>query len=119
VAECSGKAAAHRLVGLAEAAGARPPRRCASSQCRRYSIVEVSAELRERQQALLAGEPVEWLTSAPVDFAGVMLANEVLDVMPVRLFVKRDGACSARRGVREHFRFERSAGGLLPSRDQA
>lgn len=80
--------------------------------CRHYAIVEVSAELRERQQALLAGEPVEWLTTAPAEFAGVMLANEVLDVMPVRLFVKRAGAV-AERGVGTHdghFRFiERAA----------
>ena len=66
--------------------------------CQRYAIVEVSADLRERQQMLLAGEPVEWLTAAPADFAGVMLANEVLDVMPVRLFVKRGGTV-AERGV--------------------
>ena len=59
--------------------------------CERYSIVEVSADLQERQRSLLAGEPVEWLTAAPTGFAGVMLANEVLDVMPVRLFVKRGG----------------------------
>jgi SAM-dependent MidA family methyltransferase len=59
--------------------------------CERYLIVEVSADLQQRQQSLLAGEPVEWLTAAPTGFAGVMLANEVLDVMPVRLFVKRGG----------------------------
>lgn len=80
--------------------------------CRHYAIVEVSAELRERQQTLLAGEPVEWLTAAPADFEGVMLANEVLDVMPVRLFVKR-GEAVAERGVGTHdghFRFiERTA----------
>lgn len=67
-------------------------------ECEQYSIVEVSAELQERQRSRLAGEPVEWLTAAPRDFAGVMLANEVLDVMPVRLFVKREGA-ALERGV--------------------
>ena len=66
--------------------------------CEQYSIVEVSAELQQRQRSRLAGEPVEWLTAAPRDFAGVMLANEVLDVMPVRLFVKRDGT-ALERGV--------------------
>ena len=66
--------------------------------CEQYSIVEVSAELQQRQRSRLAGEPVEWLTAAPRDFAGVMLANEVLDVMPVRLFVKRAGT-ALERGV--------------------
>lgn len=64
----------------------------------RYAIVEVSAELRARQRALLADRPVVWLDAPPADFDGVIVANEVLDVMPVRLFVKR-GACVAERGV--------------------
>ena len=64
--------------------------RACGCECEQYSIVEVSSELQQRQRLRLDGEPVEWLTAAPRDFAGVMLANEVLDVMPVRLFVKRD-----------------------------
>jgi SAM-dependent MidA family methyltransferase len=55
-----------------------------------YAIDEVSADLRERQQALLAGWPVTWLDTPPSGLEGVILANEVLDVLPVRLFVKRD-----------------------------
>jgi SAM-dependent MidA family methyltransferase len=66
--------------------------------CRRYAIVEVSPDLRARQRERLAGEPIEWLQQPPDDFAGVMLANEVLDVMPVKLFGKRDGAV-VERGV--------------------
>lgn len=58
----------------------------------RYAIVELSADLRERQARLLAGRPVEWLDAPPADFDGVVFANEVLDVMPVALFVKRGGA---------------------------
>jgi len=68
-------------------------------RCDGYSIVEVSADLRERQQAQLAGRPVQWLDAAPQSFDGVMLANEVLDVMPTRLFVKRSsapGGCTER-----------------------
>ncbi len=57
----------------------------------RYAIVELSADLVERQRALLAGRPVEWLVAPPAGFDGVIVANEVLDVMPVKLFVKRDG----------------------------
>jgi len=68
-------------------------------RCDGYAIVEVSPDLRERQQALLAGRPVQWLDAAPQGFNGVMLANEVLDVMPTRLFVKRSsatGGCTER-----------------------
>jgi len=54
-----------------------------------YSIVELAADLRERQQHVLAGRPVQWLSAPPHQFVGVLLANEVLDVMPVQLFVKR------------------------------
>lgn len=64
----------------------------------RYSIVELSPDLVARQRALLQGRDVEWLSTPPDGFEGVMLANEVLDVMPVRLFVKRGGA-ARERGV--------------------
>lgn len=67
----------------------------------RYAIVEVSADLRERQRALLADWPVTWLDAPPAGFEGVVIANEVLDVMPVRLFVKREGA-PRERGVALH-----------------
>ena len=55
----------------------------------RYAIVELSPDLAARQRMLLEGRGVEWLTAPPRRFEGVMLANEVLDVMPVRLFVMR------------------------------
>ena len=63
-----------------------------------YSIVEVSADLTDRQRQRLQSAPIEWLSVPPEEFEGVMLANEVLDVMPVKLFVKRDGA-TVERGV--------------------
>jgi SAM-dependent MidA family methyltransferase len=66
--------------------------------CARYAIVEVSPDLRQRQQQRLAQAPVEWLDRAPTGFEGVMLANEVLDVMPVRLFARRGGGV-VERGV--------------------
>lgn len=63
-----------------------------------YFIIEISADLRERQQQLLAGLPVTWLDRLPQDFEGVVIANEVLDVLPVRLFVRgHDGVYE--RGV--------------------
>ncbi|MEO7497784.1 MAG: SAM-dependent methyltransferase [Massilia sp.] len=54
-----------------------------------YAIVELSGELRARQQAALADFPeVRWLDGFPAIFNGVVLANEVLDAMPVPLVTK-------------------------------
>ncbi len=58
----------------------------------RYLILEVSADLRERQRALLSErvpellDRVAWLDAAPEPFTGVILANEVLDALPVQRF---------------------------------
>ncbi len=63
---------------------------------RRYCILEVSADLRERQQARLQSEApalverVEWVSGIPTGFTGVVIANEVLDALPVERFVRRD-----------------------------
>jgi SAM-dependent MidA family methyltransferase len=64
-----------------------------------YLIVEVSPQLRARQQQALAAFPnVAWLDRWPEQFSGVVIGNEVLDAMPVLLVVKRaDGWCE--RGV--------------------
>jgi SAM-dependent MidA family methyltransferase len=57
----------------------------------RYLIVEVSGELRARQEKLLRDFPqVSWLESFPESFSGVVIGNEVLDAMPVQLVVKTD-----------------------------
>jgi SAM-dependent MidA family methyltransferase len=54
-----------------------------------YAIVELSGELRARQQQVLAGFPqVRWLDDFPPAFSGVVLGNEVLDAMPVSLVFK-------------------------------
>jgi len=54
-----------------------------------YSIVELSGELRARQQETLRGFPqVIWLDKLPPAFSGVVLGNEVLDAMPVHLVTK-------------------------------
>lgn len=63
----------------------------------RYAILEVSADLRARQQQLLQQHAphlmsrIEWLEALPVSFRGVMVANEVLDALPVQRFVMRAG----------------------------
>ncbi len=57
----------------------------------KYFILEVSAELRQRQQMLLANKAphlvhlIEWLEQLPAQFTGTILANEVLDAMPVHI----------------------------------
>jgi len=53
-----------------------------------YFILETSAELRERQRRRL-GPGVQWLERMPQRFRGVMLANEVLDAMPVHALAWR------------------------------
>ncbi|HEY6123866.1 MAG TPA: SAM-dependent methyltransferase [Steroidobacteraceae bacterium] len=62
----------------------------------RYSILEVSADLAERQRARIAELPgelsarVQWLDRWPERvMRGVVLANEVLDAMPVERFILR------------------------------
>ncbi|MBW8897471.1 MAG: SAM-dependent methyltransferase [Massilia sp.] len=56
-----------------------------------YTIIELSGELRARQQEALKDFPqVRWMNGFPDAFHGVVLANEVLDAMPVELVV-RDG----------------------------
>ncbi len=63
----------------------------------RYRILEVSGELRARQHETIArrapalASRVEWVENLPENFAGAVVANEVLDVMPVHLVVWRDG----------------------------
>lgn len=54
-----------------------------------YGLLEVSADLRERQKQRLSALPeagrLRWLDALPDDFTGVIIANEVLDVLPVHL----------------------------------
>jgi SAM-dependent MidA family methyltransferase len=59
----------------------------------RYAILEVSADLRERQQRRISALPpdlaarVVWLDSLPAEpMRGVVLANEVLDALPFHRF---------------------------------
>jgi SAM-dependent MidA family methyltransferase len=54
-----------------------------------YYIVELSGELRGRQQDKLRDFPqVVWLDALPASFDGVVFGNEVLDAMPVELVIK-------------------------------
>jgi SAM-dependent MidA family methyltransferase len=88
----------------------------------RYAIVELSADLVARQRTLLGQRNVEWLAAPPRAFEGVMLANEVIDVMPVKLFVKRGGLALERGVGLEHDRLllvERPAGADLSAAVEA
>jgi SAM-dependent MidA family methyltransferase len=57
-----------------------------------YFILEVSADLRQKQQHYLQHHiphlytMITWLDTLPENFEGIILANEVLDAMPVNLF---------------------------------
>ena len=75
----------------------------AGTPLRRYTIVDLSGSLRERQQARLAayGERVRWVQELPASFSGVVLGNEVLDAMPVQLLA-RVGGVWHERGVALH-----------------
>ncbi len=71
-----------------------------------YQIVELSAELRARQQLALAGHPqVQWLNAPPQSFSGLVIANEVLDAMPVSLLVRHAGRWLERGVVIDGERF--------------
>jgi len=47
-----------------------------------YLILETSAQLRARQRELLR-DRAQWLDRMPQQFRGIMIANEVVDAMPV------------------------------------
>jgi len=55
-----------------------------------YTIVDISGSLRGRQQATLAAfaDQVRWVDALPDSLQGVVLGNEVLDAMPVKLLVR-------------------------------
>lgn len=67
----------------------------------RYYILEVSADLRARQQALLQQELPQhshrlcWLDALPDNFIGIIIANEVLDALPIQRFCIQQGQVQA------------------------
>ena len=82
----SGKLAVDMLEALARR-GSLPSK---------YLILEVSPDLRERQAVYvcehlpLYADLVEWIDDIPERLRGVIVANEVLDSIPVERFVRRD-----------------------------
>jgi SAM-dependent MidA family methyltransferase len=63
----------------------------------RYAILDVSADLRERQRATIArraadhARRVEWLDALPAKIDGAVVMNEVLDAIPAHLISRRQG----------------------------
>ena len=60
---------------------------------KRYNIMDLSSTLKARQQAKLAewGDQVQWLSQWPDSLQGVVVGNEVLDAMPVKLLHRIQG----------------------------
>ncbi|MBI2509097.1 MAG: SAM-dependent methyltransferase [Betaproteobacteria bacterium] len=63
----------------------------------RYFILEVSADLRERQRDRLrqsapqCADRMQWLEVLPRAYTGVIIGNEVLDAIPTHVVVTRGG----------------------------
>jgi SAM-dependent MidA family methyltransferase len=76
-----------------------------------YAILEVSADLRERQEQLLRStvpehaQKVEWLHDLPTGFSGVVVANEVADALPVERFQRAGDDVLQHRVVADEQRF--------------
>ena len=60
---------------------------------RRYTIVDLSQPLKERQQATLQAhaDRVRWAEALPEQMDGIVVGNEVLDAMPVKLLARTNG----------------------------
>jgi len=88
----SGRLAADLLVAL-KARDASPAR---------YAILEPSPELRARQRTTITRDAarelarVAWLDALPPSIDGAVIANEVLDAVPVHLVARRRGVMHER-----------------------
>jgi SAM-dependent MidA family methyltransferase len=88
----------------------------------RYLLLEVSADLRERQEHTLAVLPpalrdrVCWIDRLPARLTGAVLANEVLDALPVELVIWQAGHAQQRGVTVRAGRFEHADRPLPPGR---
>jgi SAM-dependent MidA family methyltransferase len=73
----------------------------------RYQIIELSGDLRDRQQAAIQKHlphlfpRVQWFDHLPDNINGVIIGNEVLDAMPVHLVTMKNNSIHE-RGVTVH-----------------
>jgi len=111
----TGRMAATVMQSLAEA-GTLPDR---------YAILEVSADLSDRQRTRMEQLPRElrrrvvWLDSLPrTPLRGVILANEVLDALPFQRFEVRDGKAHEHGVVLDgdHFAWQAATAELTEAR---
>lgn len=76
--------------------------------CDRYTIVDLSGSLHVTQSETIKRlapdlyKKVHWCQSLPKHFAGVVIGNEVLDAMPVKLFAYKNNAWYE-RGITSKF----------------
>ena len=90
-----------------------------------YYILELSADLQQRQQAMLQKkiphllDRVQWLSTLPEKFSGIILANEVLDAMPVHQVVWSKNAVQERYVIWQDEQFKYFDDELSSARLQA
>ena len=82
---------------------------------RRYTIVDLSQPLKERQRVTLHAhaDTVRWVDELPPAMRGVVVGNEVLDAMPVKLLARIHGVWyergvvwSAQDGAQAHLAWQ-------------
>jgi SAM-dependent MidA family methyltransferase len=76
-------------------------------QVARYTIVDLSGSLQQRQRELLSAHAhkVQWVSELPAQMRGVVVGNEVLDAMPVKLLSRLGGVWHERGVVLNQGRF--------------
>ena len=69
----------------------------------RYTIVDLSDSLKERQRQALSAhlDVVQWATALPATLQGVVVGHEVLDAMPVKLLARVNGTWLERGVVQD------------------
>ena len=92
--------------GNGDLAAALIPYLNASNQLARYVFIETSADLQQRQHqrikdlALEKSVDVSWLDALPAKgISGIVIANELLDALPVKRFVIDESGCATELGV--------------------
>ena len=83
-----------RVLEFGAGSGALAETLLAELECE-YWILETSTELRDRQQKRL-GNRVKFLSELPQRFAGAVIANEVIDAMPVHAVAWRESGVMER-----------------------
>ena len=103
-----------RVLEIGAGSGALAETLLAELGCE-YLILETSTELRDRQQKRLGGK-AKFLDSLPARFSGAVIANEVVDAMPVHAVAWRDAGIMERgvafHGGNLHWAEREASGGL-------